>query len=440
MSPAVDVRDHYWQAFDERASTLTGAGLPWLARRRRDAIEEFVELGFPARRDEDWKYTDVSAWVQPSDRREKIEVDVAAIDALRGDTWQLVFVDGRFDRALSHLDGLPDGVRISSLADRLMADPAFVEHRLGRHVHAGRDAFAALNLAFVEDGAVIDVAPGVEVERPIQLIEVASSDARAGRHLRSIVVLGAGAKASLFETAVGTGTVSVRATGVMEMELQPASELTHLRWVPNDDAVRIETAFVEQGRDSRYAAHEFTFGGKLVRRELDVALTAPGADCQLHALSVARGTSHIDVHTRFDHRAPLTTSREWVRSIVDDTARSVFSGRVVVHPAAQGSDALQNCRHLLLSPRAEADSRPQLEIYANDVKCAHGAATGSLDPEQLFYLRSRGLPAAAARRLLMRAFAAVMPERLPRVEWRERLAAELDRQLQPVETNKEDVP
>jgi len=431
MNPAVDVRDQYWRVFGERASTLTGAGLPWLARRRRDAIEEFVESGFPTRRDEDWKYTDVSAWAQPADRSEQIGVDVAAIDALRGESWQLVFVDGRFNPALSRLKGLPGGVRVTSLADRLMADPAFVEHRLGRHVHAGRDAFAALNLAFIEDGAVIDIAPGIEVERPIQLIDIASSDVPAGRHLRSIVVLGAGAKACLIDTSVGTGSVPVRATGMVEMELQPASELTHLRWTPNDDAARIETTYVELGRDSRYAAHAFTFGGKLVRRELDVALTAPGADCQLHALSVARGETHIDVHTRFDHRAPHTTSREWVRGIVDDAARSVFSGRVVVHPDAQGSDALQNCRHLLLSPRAEADSRPQLEIYADDVKCAHGAATGSIDPEQLFYLRSRGLPAAAARRLLVHAFAAVMFERMPSVAWRERLAAELDRQLLP---------
>jgi Fe-S cluster assembly protein SufD len=170
-------------------------------------------------------------------------------------------------------------------------------------------------------------------------------------------------------------------------------------------------------------------GGRLLRHELDCALAGAGAECRFNGLTLARGQAQVDTHTRFDHLAPRTTSREWVKAVLDDESRGVFSGRVVVHPNAQHSDAEQSNRNLLLSARAEADSRPQLEIYADDVKCAHGAATGSLDPEQLFYLRSRGLDAAHARQLLVYGFAADALARLPLDELRRQLAGTLGARL-----------
>ncbi|HEX9627471.1 MAG TPA: Fe-S cluster assembly protein SufD [Acidiferrobacterales bacterium] len=435
MSAAPDPRDWYRREFTGRAPRLAGAGIAWLAARRHDALEQFLRRGLPTRKDEDWKYTDVLPLAsQRSAPARRAAIDPAALDAFVFDAWRLVFVDGRFAQDLSQLDGLPDGVRVASLAQTLRETPQALEGRLGRYVDGARHGFAALNLAFAEDGAVIDIAPGIELERPIQLLFVASGAAGADsiQHLRQVVALGAGARASLIESMVSLAPGAGLTTGVTEIELAAGAALDHYRVVQiGDDAARVDTAHVQQDRDSRYAAHAVTLGGRLVRHELDCALAGAGAECDFNGLYVMAGQSHIDTHTRFDHRVPHTTSRASAKGVLDDAARGVFSGRVVVHPDAQRSDAGQSVRHLLLSPRAEADSRPQLEIYADDVKCAHGAATGSLDPEQLFYLRSRGFDEPRARQLLVYAFAADMLARVPLAPLRERLAEQLTRRLLP---------
>ncbi len=433
MSAAPDIRDWYRQEFAGRAPGLAGAGLPWLAARRRTAIELFASYGFPTRKDEDWKYTDVSPLALRQFRSAgSAPVETAALAPFRLGAWQLVFVDGRFAPALSQLDGLPAGVRLTSLAARLRQTPDMLEGWLGRHVGADRHSVAALNLAFAEDGAVIEVRRGVELEKPIQLLSVQTAGQDSIQHLRHLILVEESARAAVIESFVALMPGASFSTGVTEIDLAAGSELTHYRLVQNGaDASQIDTTHVQQGRDSRYSGHAVTLGGRLLRHELDCALAAEGAECRFNGLTLARGQAQVDTHTRFDHLAPHTTSREWVRGVLDDEARGVFSGRVVVHPNAQRSDAEQSNRNLLLSPRAEADSRPQLEIYADDVKCAHGAATGSLDPEQLFYLRSRGLDAARARQLLVYGFAAAALARLPLDDLRRRLAAALGERLLP---------
>ena len=433
MSAVSDIRNWYRQEFAGRAPRLAGAGLPWLASRRRAAMEQFAGSGFPTRKDEDWKYTDVSPLALRQFRPAgAVPVDAASLIPFRLDAWQLVFVDGRFAPALSLLDGLPDGVRLTSFADRLRETPEMLEGWLGRQVGAERHGFVALNLAFAEDGAVIEVRRGIELEKPIQLLSVQTAGQDSIQHLRHLILIEENARASVIESFVALTPGASFSTGVTEIDLAAGSELIHYRLVQNgDDASQIDTTHVQQGRDSRYDAHAVNLGGRLLRHELDCALAAAGAECRFNALTLARGQAQVDTHTRFDHLAPHTTSREWVKGVLDDEARGVFSGRVVVHPDAQKSDAEQSNRNLLLSPRAEADSRPQLEIYADDVKCAHGAATGSLDPEQLFYLRSRGLDAERARQLLVYGFAADTLARLPLDALRRRLAAALGERLLP---------
>jgi len=433
MSAVPDIRNEYRQEFAGRAPQLAGAGLPWLAARRNAAIDRFVRSGFPTRKDEDWKYTDVSLFALRQFRPAgSVPVEAAALAPFRFDAWQLVFVNGRYVPALSQLDGLPDGVRLTSLADRLRQDPGALEAWLGHHVGADRHGFAALNLAFAEDGAVIEIRRGVELAKPIQLLSVQTGGQDRIQHLRHLIRIEQGARAAVIESFVALTPGASFSTGVAEIDLAAGSELTHVRLVQNgDDASQIDTTHVQQGRDSRYSAHAVNLGGRLLRHELDCALAAEGAECHFNALTLASGQAQVDTHTRFDHLAPHTTSREWVKSVLDDEARGVFSGRVVVHPGAQKSDAAQTNRNLLLSPHAEADSRPQLEIYADDVKCAHGAATGSLDPDQLFYLRSRGLDATHARQLLVYGFAADALARLPLVDLRRRLAVELGERLLP---------
>ena len=450
MSALPDIRDWYRQEFAGRAPQLAGAGLPWLAAQRRAAIEEFADHGLPTRKHEDWKYTDVSVlamrYLHPASA---VPVDTAALAPFRLDAWQLVFIDGRFAPALSRIEALPDGVRLTNLADCLRETPDMLEGWLGRHVGAARHGFAALNLAFAEDGAVIEIRRGVELEKPIQLLSVSSgvtqrrANAAPGippeaagpdsiQHLRHLILVEENARAAVIESFVALTPGASFSTGVTEIDLAAGSELTHYRLVQNgEDASQIDTTHVQQGRDSRYAAHAVTLSGRLLRHELDCALAAEGAECRFNGLYLTRGQAQVDTHTRFDHLAPHTTSREWVKGVLDDESRGVFSGRVVVHPNAQRSDAEQSNRNLLLSPRAEADSRPQLEIYADDVKCAHGAATGSLDPDQLFYLRSRGLAVVHARQLLVYAFAADALARLPLAALRRRLAAALGARLLP---------
>jgi Fe-S cluster assembly protein SufD len=434
MSAAPDIRDWYRQEFAGRAPGLAGAGLPWLAAQRRAAIEQFASRGFPTRKEEDWKYTDVAPlalrYFRPASAA--APVDAAALAPFQFDAWQLVFVDGRFAPELSRLEGLPGGVRLTSLAARLRESPDALEGWLGRHVGAARHGFAALNLAFAEDGAVIEIRRGVELEKPIQLLSVLTGGQDSVQHLRHLILVEENARAAVIESFVALSPVASFSTGVTEIDLATGSELTHYRLVQNGaDASQIDTTHVQQGRDSRYAAHAVTLGGRLLRHELDCALAGEGAECRFNGLALARGQAQVDTHTRFDHLAPHTTSREWVKGVFDDESRGVFSGRVVVHPNAQRSDAEQSNRNLLLSPRAEADSRPQLEIYANDVKCAHGAATGSLDPDQLFYLRSRGLEMAHARQLLVYAFAVDALARLPYATLRRRLAGALGARLLP---------
>ncbi len=442
MSATPDTRDWYRQEFAGRAPQLAGAGLQWLAARRHAAIDQFVRSGFPTRKDEDWKYTDVSSLALRQFRPAgSVPLDAALLAPFRLDAWQLVFVNGRYAPALSPRDGLPAGVRLTSLADRLREDPGSLEAWLGRHVGADRHGFAALNLAFAEDGAVIEIRRGVELAKPIQLLSVQTGGQDSIQHLRHLIRLEENARAAVIESFVTLMPGASFSTGVTEIDLAAGSELTHYRLVQNgDDASQIDTTHVQQARDSRYSAHAVNLSGRLLRHELDCALAAEGAECHFNGLTLAHGQAQVDTHTRFDHLAPHTSSREWVKGVFDDEARGVFSGRVVVHPGAQKSDAEQSNRNLLLSARAEADSRPQLEIYVDDVKCAHGAATGSLDPEQLFYLRSRGLDAARARQLLVYGFAADVLARLPLAELRRRLAAALGTRLLPGANLEELIP
>ncbi len=433
MSAVSDIRNWYRQEFAGRAPRLAGARLPWLAARRSAAMEQFAGSGFPTRKDEDWKYSVVSPLALRQFRPvSAVPVDAASLIPFRLDAWQLVFVDGRFAPALSQLDGLPDGVRLTSFADRLRDTPDRLEAWLGRQVGADRHGFAALNLAFAEDGAVIEIRRGIELKKPIQLLSVQTVGQDGIQHLRHLIRVEENARVSVIESFAALAPGASFSTGVTEIDLAAGSELVHYRLVQNgDDASQIDTTHVQQGRDSRYDAHAVNLGGRLLRHELDCALAAAGAECQYNGLTITHGQSQVDTHTRFDHLAPHTTSREWVKAVLDDESRGVFSGRVVVHPDAQKSDAEQSNRNLLLSPRAEADSRPQLEIYADDVKCAHGAATGSLDPDQLFYLRSRGLDAERARQLLVYGFASDALARLPLDALRRRLAAALGERLLP---------
>jgi Fe-S cluster assembly protein SufD len=409
MNDAADTRDWYRGQFRERESALPGASLPWLVALRRQAMERFMETEFPTLRHEDWKYTDVRSLAAhrfQSTRPASIESSAIATHDL-GMPHLLVFVDGRYAPMLSRVDRLPAGMRAGGLADALALKPDEIQQWLDRRALPDRHGFEALNAAFLEDGACLFVDEGVHVEEPMHVLFVSTGAADVASHVRNLIVAGAGSRTTVIESYAALGPGAYLTNTITETWVNEGATLEHYRLEREGEAAwHIGGTRIRQARDSRYTSHAIATGGRLVRHTLDCALDAEGAECALNGLYLAGGHSHVDNHTRIDHLKPRSTSREWYKGVLDDHARGVFSGRVVVHPQAQHTDAEQHNRNLLLSRDAEADSRPQLEIYADDVKCAHGSSTGSLDPDQLFYLRARGLDERLARGLLVYAFAA----------------------------------
>lgn len=413
------------------ATQLPGSALPWLRRRRDAASARFAETGLPTTRDEDWKYTSVAAIARrafapapavPADRVQRV---AAAFDFVGGNL--LVFVNGHHVPALSRVHELPAGTVIDSLATRLAHEPAELETLLYAPPQDGDDTsvsngFTLLNDAFWSDGAFIAIAPGVAIDAPIHLLFVTLADeaaapspgaadeagqgTTAATFVRNLIRIGRGARASVIEHYVGAQRSAYLTDAHTRVVAEEGAVLTHGKL--QEEAARafhIATLQFAQSRASRIVSQSFALGAQLSRN--DIATRLDGEDCEatLLGLYVGDRRRHIDHHTRIDHLHPRCTSREHYRGVLDDAARAVFNGRVLVHRDAQHSDAEQANHNLLLSDDAEVDTKPQLEIYADDVKCSHGATVGQIDAEQRYYLRTRGIDDATARAVLIRAFA-----------------------------------
>jgi Fe-S cluster assembly protein SufD len=392
----------------------------WLRERRREAIARFSETGLPAPRDEEWKYTSlapITATVfdlREDDVGHEPSPDAIAPFCMGAPSWsRLVFVNGRFSAKLSALRPLAGGVKLGSLAEALITDADSVRAAL-RSADEPLAAFTALNEAFWLDGAFLDVPDGASLEEPVHLLFVATTPGRARiEHPRNVVVLGRGSRATVVESYVGLDGDTYLTNAVTEFVIGPAGRVDHHQLVlESTGAFHVGRTDVRQGPDGSFASCAVTLGGRLVRNEVHATLDAEGADCRLNGLYVVGGRQHVDTHTVIDHAAPRATSRQLYKGILDGCSRGVFSGRVVVRPGANGTDAHQANKNLLLSDEVEVDSKPQLEIFADDVKCGHGAADGQPPAEALFYLESRGLDEAAARALLTYGFAHEVVERI----------------------------
>lgn len=391
--------------FERVLPTLPGAGIGWLTELRRESIERFAARGFPTTRDESWKYTSVA----PIESREfslaanggnhVLASDIAPFDFAGPEATLLTFIDGRFAAPLSRLSA--DGVEVRSLADTLARTPDRLEPYLG--TTGIESPFAALNTAFMGDGAVILLPADTRLAQPVHLLFFASEESRVS-HLRNVIIAAPGSEAAIVEHYVGSGGYFTNALTTIVLEDNTGIEHCKLQQ-ESAKGFHIAGVHVEQKRDSRFTSHSIALGAQLSRTEIATRLAEPGSECQLNGLYMAGGRSHVDHHTRIDHASPHGTSREFYRGILSDAARAVFVGSVLVRPDAQQTDAQQSNHNLLLSKNAEVDTKPQLEIYADDVKCAHGATVGQLDESAVFYLRSRGLSADVARSLLTYAFA-----------------------------------
>jgi Fe-S cluster assembly protein SufD len=390
----------------------------WLGALRETAIARFAEKGFPTTREEDWKYTNVAKLMdlrfEPA--FEASGARGAAVPRLLGDgvSARLVFVNGRFAADASLATGLPAGVRVRSLAAAVREGDASVERHLTRHAVLDRNGFTALSTAFLADGAIVELADRAILERPIEI--VFASDGHSGEriaHPRVLVVCGREAEAALLESYVSIDGAPTLTNAVAEIVLAEGSRLAHAR-VVRDGArgAHVGTTAVVQGRDSRYGSTTLALRAAFLRHELDVRIEGEGAQCSLDGLYVAGGRDFVDNHTSIEHAVPHGTSRELYKGVLGGEARGVFNGKVIVRPNAQKSDAQQTNKNLLLSARAEIDTKPELQILADDVKCAHGAAIGQPDPEAVFYLKSRGIGDVTGRRLLTRGFVDEVAQRI----------------------------
>lgn len=421
-------REHYLSAF-QRESRGGGAGLPpaWLIQRREQAIEHFASVGFPSTRQEEWRFTDVAAVAREPFAPVASPGQASARDVqdlLGGESpLRLVFVDGVFAAGLSATAGLPTGVRLESLAAALDRDGDILAAHLGRHAPVERNPFTALSTAFMRDGALLYVPRGVVVEQPVYLLFV-TTPAADGRviHPRNLIVVDREAAATVVESHVALVPSRHFTNAVTEVVLEEGARGRYYRVQrENEGAFHMATSQSHQGRDSAFTSLSVAFGAGLSRHDVGGVLDGTGAQLVLNGLSVLGGSQHVDYHTTIDHAHPHCESHELFNGIFRDHARGVFTGRIIVRPGAQQTDSKQTNNNVLLSRDARADSQPQLEIYADDVKCTHGATIGPLDPNALFYLQARGVPAAEARHLLTYGFAADILAHVDLPDVRERL-------------------
>jgi len=416
-SAAPTTAQSFVEQFGALRDQLPGADLPWLRELREDGIARFAALGLPGPSVEAWKYTRL----RPLERiaftpaGAAAQVDLEKLPALLPHTGvghRVIFVNGRLRQCLALLADQPEGVELGGLADALRHDPDALAAELGRNGNGetasdGQPLFA-LNTAMMQDGLVLRVKRGTSVALPIEVIYVGAPGTEpVAFHPRNLIVLEPGARATVVEHHIGLGAGAYFANSGTDIRVEEGAQLHHYKIQDEGpDAIHIATTHVELERDARYDGFILTKGARLSRHEVAVRLAGPGAECHLNGAYMMRGEQHCDITTTIDHLAPRTSCREVFKGVVDDHARAVFQGRITVHQDAQQSNGHQLSKALLLSDRAEVDTKPELEIFADDVKCSHGATVGDLDRDALFYLRTRGIPEAAARDILIEAFLA----------------------------------
>jgi Fe-S cluster assembly protein SufD len=395
---------------------------------RRAAFERFVTLGFPTTRNEDWHYTSASPiadhdFVLLAARSGDVQKAELAPFLFGATDWHtMVFVNGRYARELSSVGELPKGVTVLDLATAWTKEPALVG-QIGSVAGFENSAFTALNTAFMHDGAVVRIAPNVEVTRPIHLLFVADATAAKGMmHPRNLVLVGRHAKATVIESYVSTSDATYFCNAVTEVSVGDGATLQHYKMQREGArALHVGTIETTQARDSHYISFSLATGAALSRTNIYTTLAGEGCGATLNGLYMLDGEQHCDHQTMIVHAQPNCFSREVYKGVLDGRSHGVFNGKVYVHPIAQKTDGKQTNNTLLLSDTAQIDTKPQLEIFADDVKCTHGATVGQIDQLALFYLKSRGIDHALARRLLTYAFAADVLEKIDVPEIREGL-------------------
>ena len=404
----------YIENYPKLEPALPGQNLPWLQTLRKEALQQFAASGFPSPREEEWRYTNVSAIEKklftPVLEKKQQFLDNSQLALLEShqlqESWSIVFVNGRFAPDYSVLDKLPEGVIVKSLADVLNAPEqheAHLKNCLSQAVSYHEHNLVAFNTAWFSDGAFIYIPAKQVLDKPVQLLNVVTQP-DISAVMRNVVVIDSSAEIDLIETYAGMEQAYLTAN-VTEVFAGPNSCASYYKLQSESEkAYHFGGIYVKQADTARFTHHNFAFGSLLARTDIHADLEQ-AAECELNGLYLGGKRQHLDNHTRINHLKPYGISRELYKGVLDDRARGVFQGRVVVAENAQKTDSQMNNRNLLLSDDAEADTKPQLEIYADDVKCGHGVTVGQLDEKSVFYLQSRSVDEETARNMLTFAFA-----------------------------------
>ncbi len=403
----------YKSGFDQLERNLNGEATSPLHALRKQAWAAFEGTGFPAATDEEWRFTNVAPIAKlsfaPALRYTSeglTRSDIAKLTLGNLDAIQLVFVNGHFAADLSSASIAEKGLSVTNLATALKTNSESVNRHLAKYVRYDENGFTALNTAFVLDGACIMVADGAQIERPIHLMFVAAGNKNTLAAPRNLIIAGKSSKVSIIETYVGCASSPYLTNAVTEFVVGENARIEHDRLQDeNRDAFHVSTVHFQQSANSVVVSNAINLGGFLVRNGITAVLGGEGIETTLNGLSLGTGAQHIDNHTTIDHAKPHCASHELYKSVLAGKSRGVFNGKIFVRKDAQKTDAKQTNKTLLLSDDATIDTKPQLEIFADDVKCTHGATVGNLDDEQMFYLRSRGIGHDEAKDILTFAFA-----------------------------------
>ncbi len=407
-------------------SVRTSKQPAWLRDLRERGFARFGEVGFPTTKDEDWRFTNISAISQASFEpavAAKVTADALQPFYIPGAACRLVFVNGRFAGELSDPGSLSKDVHVTSLSQAIAQGGRALESHLGQYLNIERDAFSALNTAFIEDGAYVYLPRRAAVEAPISLLFVSvGAEHPQMTHLRNLIVAEDEAEAHIVEDYVSLGSGAFFSNVVTELVAGENAVISH-HLVEREDrqALNVSTLSTRQARSANVSSHSVLLGGALVRNNVHPVLAGEGGECLINGLFIANGSQHMDNYMLVEHASPHCSSRQFYNGILDGHSHGVFHGRIIVHKDAQKTDAKQTNRNLLLSDDAQIDTKPQLEIYADDVKCTHGATIGQVEENALFYMRSRGIDEPTARRLLLFAFASECLERMKQEPVREYL-------------------
>lgn len=413
-----------FERFEKRAQQPA-----WVFPLRKAGIARFAELGFPTLQDEDWRFTNVGS-IAKLPFRPVFEPPQGGVDR----EWiaqspfgripaRLVFVDGHYSAELSSPPAASQGVRVRSMASVLAQEPGWLESKLGRLTQNEKNSFTALNMAFFQDGAFVQIPAGKSVESPIHLLFITTAkETGATTHPRNLIIAEKGSQATILESYVSTVEGAYFTNAVTEIMVEEGAVLEHCKFQDEStQAFHIAAIHAHLGRRGNLVSHSIATGAKLSRNNIRTSLAGEGVECVLNGLYLTRGEQLADHHMVVEHAQPHCNSHEYYNGILDGHSKGVFHGRILVRQAAQKTDAKQTNKNLLLSDAATIDTKPQLEIYADDVKCTHGATVGQLNEESVFYLRARGIGVDTARRMLIHAFAGEIIERIRLAAAREEL-------------------